>query len=324
MTSTFPRIVVLDDYEHAFLTLSDWSWVQSHSQLQVFHAPLKGQALLDAIVPADVLVLMRDRTPLDAALIAQLPRLQLVVFTGTRNQALDMEALKARGIAVCHTGWGPSKDSTAELTWAMILAAHKQLPANVQALQAGQWRSPHALLPVLRGETLGLLGLGEIGSRVAAVGRALGMRVCAWSPHMTPERAAAHGAEAASLEAVLSTSRVVSLHLVVGPSTRHLLNGERLALMRPDALLVNTSRAALVETTALVDALAAGRPAYAALDVFDEEPLSADHPLRRCPNVLLTPHLGFVARPVFEQFVADALDAVTCWLQHRPLPRQLS
>ena len=322
--SILPKVVILDDYEHAFLRLTDWQWVQQHSHLQVHHQPLQGAALLQAIVQAEVLVLMRDRTPLPASLITQLPRLKLVVFTGTRNAALDMAALQARGVAVCHTEWGPSKDSTAELTWALIMAGFKRMADNHTALQQGQWRTEHALLPVLAGQTLGLLGLGEIGSRVARYAKAFGMRVLAWSPNMTPERAAAHGAESASIEEVLKASRIVSLHLVVGPTTRELINRERLALMRRDSLLVNTSRSALVHTADLVQALHSGTIAQAALDVYDTEPLPANDPLRTCPGVLLSPHLGFVAQPVFERFVQDAHEAVTAWLKGQPLPRQLA
>jgi phosphoglycerate dehydrogenase-like enzyme len=321
---TQPRVVILDDYEHAFLRFADWQWVRQHSKLHLHHQPLQGDALLQAIGQADVLVLMRDRTPLPASLIEQLPRLKLVVFTGTRNAALDMPALQARGIAVCHTGWGPSKDSTAELTWALIMSAFKRMTENQVALQQGQWRAEHALLPVLKDQTLGLLGLGEIGSRVARYANAFGMRVLAWSPNMTPERSAAHGAEAASLDEVLKASRIVSLHLVAGPTTRELINRERLALMRRDALIVNTSRSALVNTADLIEALQNGTIAQAALDVFDAEPLAANDPLRNCPGLVLSPHLGFVAQPVFEQFVHDASEAVTAWLKGQILPRQLA
>lgn len=323
MTDSLPKVVVLDDYEQAFPRLAQWDWVASQCRFELHHQPLRGDALLQALQDVEALVLMRDRTPLNAELVARLPRLKLVVFTGTRNQALDMAALKARGITVCHTGWGPSKDSTTELTWALMLAAFKRLPENMAGLQAGQWRTEHALLPVLRGETLGLLGLGEIGSRVARIALAFGMRVLAWSPNMTPERAQQHGVEAASLEEVLSASRLVSLHLVVGPTTLHLINRERLALMRRDAILVNTSRSALVHTGDLIDALQAGQIAQAAIDVFDEEPLPADHPLRQCPGVLLTPHLGFVAQPVFQQFVTDVQGTITAWLKGEPLDRVL-
>lgn len=319
-----PKIVVLDDYEHAFEPLADWQPIRQRADLTIVDRPLRGAALLECIGEADALVLMRDRTPLRAELIAQLTRLKLVVFTGTRNAALDAPALAARGIPVCHTEWGPSKDSTAELTWALIMAAHKRLVENRDALVQGQWRSPHALLPVLHGETLGLIGLGEIGSRVARYAQAFGMRVLAWSPRMSAERAQEHGATAVDLDTLLKSSKIVSLHLVVTPSTQGLIDAGKLALMRPDSILVNTSRSTLVRTADLVQALQQGRPGQVALDVFDSEPLPADDPLRQLPQALLTPHLGFVARPVFQTFVRDAHECVTAWLDGRPLPRVLA
>lgn len=246
-----------------------------------------------------------------------------MVFTGTRNLALDTAALAARGIPVCHTGWGPSKDSTTELTWALIMAAHKRLSEQSQALAAGRWRTPHALSPVLKGETLGLIGLGEIGARVARYGQAFGMRTLAWSPRMTAERAQAHGATFVDLDTLLTQSKVVSLHLVATTQTQGLINAERLARMRPDGILVNTSRSNLVRTADLVQALQQGRPAQAALDVFDQEPLPEGDPLRRLPQVLMTPHLGFVAAPVFEVFVKDVQECLMAWLQGQPLPRLL-
>jgi phosphoglycerate dehydrogenase-like enzyme len=322
--SALPRIVVLDDYEDALPRLADWSDVMQRAEVERHTAPLRGETLVQALAAADALVLMRDRTPLDAALIAQLPRLRYVVFTGTRNNALDFAALAARGIPVSHTAWGPSKDSTAELTWALILAASKRLEAQFATMRGGDWRDGGPLPGVLRGAQLGLIGLGEIGSRVAHIGRAFGMDVACWSPHMTAERAGTGGARFLALDDLLATSPVVSLHLVASASTRHLLDADRLARMRSDALLVNTSRASLVDTHALLAALARGRPAHAALDVFDDEPLPADHPLRCLPNVTLTPHLGFVAQPVFEQFARGVVECLEAWLAGRPLVRQMS
>jgi len=273
-----------------------------------------------------VLVLLRDRIPLDAATIAQLPRLRYLVFTGSRNTTLDASALAARGIPVSHTDWGPSKDSTCELTWALILAATRQLAQYSALLAQGQWRAASAqVLPgVLHGDVLGLVGLGEIGKRVAVVGKALGMQVLTWSPNMTPERAAAHGVQAVSLDELLSRAKVLSLHLVPSATTRHLINAERLAQMRPDSLLVNTSRAALIDTAALVQALRAHRIGMAALDVFDAEPLPADSVLRDCPRLLLTPHLGFVVEPVYQTFADGVLQCLEAWLADAPLPRLLN
>ena len=318
-----PTIVVVGDAEQALQRLGDWSAIRALADVVFHHAPLRGEALQGALEGADAVVLVRDRTPFDAGLLAALPKLRYLVFTGTRNTTLDIAALKARGIPVSHTECGPSKDSTCELTWSLILAATRQLEQQTALLRSGQWRAEKALplAGVLHGKTLGLIGLGEIGSRVARVGKALGMKVVAWSPRMTPERAAEHGAAAVSLEALLSTSGVVSLHLVVTPATHQLLNAERLALMRPDSLLINTSRSALVDGAALIQALEHGRPGFAALDVFDVEPLPPGDPLRRLPNVLLTPHLGFVTEPVFQRFASGVTECLTAWLQGRPLVR---
>ena len=317
------KIVVLDDYEDAFHQLADWSVIVQRAQVTRHTRPLRGEALFAALAEAEVLVLMRDRTSLTADLIQRLPRLRYVVFTGTRNNAVDFAALAARSIPVSHTAWGPSKDSTAELTWALILAASKNLEATFAMMRAGAWRDAGSLPGVLRGARLGLIGLGEIGSRVAAIGRAFGMEVVCWSPHMTNERAAENGGSALPLDELLATAKVVSLHLVASAATRHLLSAERMALMRDDALLVNTSRASLIDTDALIAALALGRPAQAALDVFDEEPLAAAHPLRNLPTVLLSPHLGFVAKPVLEKFATGVVECLQAWLEGAPLVRVL-
>jgi phosphoglycerate dehydrogenase-like enzyme len=323
MNADRPAIVVLDDYERALRRLADWSEVDRLADVRVFHEPLRGDVLHAALAHADAIVLMRDRTPLRAELIARLPQLRLVVFTGSRNASLDAAALAARGIPLCHTEWGPSKDTTCELTWALILAAAKRLEAHFRLMREGDWRDTGPLGDMLAGERLGLIGLGEIGGRVARIGSAFGMQVVTWSPRMTAERAAARQATAVPLDELLASSKVVSLHLVPSAETRHLLDAGRLASMRRDALLVNTSRAALIDMAALAHALAAGRPAMAALDVFDEEPLAAEHPLRRLPNVVLTPHLGFVARPVFERFAAGVVECLAAWLHGQPLPRLL-
>lgn len=324
MSSTLrPRIVIVGDAEQGLRRLGDWHRIDAQANVTVHHHPLSGAALVDALKDADAVVLLRDRTPFDAALLAQLPKLRYLVFTGTRNTTLDLAALAARSIPVSHTEWGPSKDSTCEMTWTLILAATRQIEAQTALLRRGAWRSdtPQPLAGVLHGNTLGLIGLGEIGGRVAKVGKALGMNVITWSPRMTAERAAEHGVTAVSLEDLLAQSQVVSLHLVPTPATRHLLNAERLALMQPGSLLVNTSRSALVDGAALVNALKNGRPGFAALDVFDLEPLPLDDPLRHLPNVLLTPHLGFVTEPVYQRFANGVTESLAAWLEGKPLVR---
>lgn len=317
------KIIVLDDYENSYEKLSNWSNIKALADVEIFNEPIYGDKLLETLKKANALVLMRDRTPLPASLIAQLSHLEYVVFTGTRNLALDTAALKERNIPISHTEWGPSKDSTAELTWALILGLHKRLVEQNQLLTQHTWRNDHSLLPVLKGRTLGLIGLGEIGGRVAKVALAFGMKVITWSPNMTNERAQAVGAHAVSLEELLQASDIVSLHIVASATTKGILNQEKLALMRKDALLINTSRSTLVDTSALVAALNDRLIGGAAIDVFDAEPLAENHPLRKTPNTLLTPHLGFVAQPVFESFTQGVVECLEAWLNGQPVIRPL-
>jgi phosphoglycerate dehydrogenase-like enzyme len=318
-----PIIVVLDDFERVARDYADWSSVDAKADVRVYREALRGQALLDALLPASAVVLMRDRTPFLADLIEKLPNLKLVHFTGTRNGALDTKALAARGIPVLHTGWGPNKDATTEMTWALILAAQKRLVSQHNALLHGTWRPHDTLSPVLHGQRIGIAGLGEIGGRVANVAKAFGMEVVTWSPNMTQERAAAKGATSVSFDELVATSHIITAHLVLGPTTRNLFGAAQFAAMRRDAIFVNTSRAGLADEVALAAALKAGRPAMGALDVFSEEPVPTTHPLVGLPNAVLTPHLGFVCEPVFRKFYGDVVEALTAWLDGKPLPRVL-
>jgi len=302
-----PLILFLDDYEHLFSHSPEVMALADRARLEIHTEPLRGEALLQALHRATGLVLMRDRTPIGERELSMAPIVKFIIYTGLRNTLLDEAACKARNIPVFNTEFGPTKASTCELTWALILAAMKRLEPGFLAMRDSNagWRAGlhfPGLCEVLEGETLGLIGLGQIGARVAKVGQAFGMHVVTWSPHMTAERAAEQGAKAVSLEALIATSKVVSLHLVLSGSTRHLLNAGNLGQMRSDALLVNTSRSGLINEHDLAAALKLGRPAMAALDVFDEEPLPADHPLRHMRQVTLSPHLGFVANPVYEIF----------------------
>jgi phosphoglycerate dehydrogenase-like enzyme len=318
-----PRIVVLDDYEDSLRRTADWKPVASRADVEVHTERLRGDALLEAVREADAIVVVRDRTPFKAELLAKLPKLKLFVFTGARNTQLDMDALKARGIPVGHTEMGESKASTTEIAWALILAAAKRLEAYMALVRKGGWRDQGALPAVLSGERLGLIGFGGIGARVGKVGAAFGMEVVTWSPHMTEERASAGGAKSVSLEELLATSKVVSLHLVPSPETRKLLDAKRLATMREDSILVNTARSALIDMAALPAALDAGHPAIAALDVYDDEPLGAGAALARRDDVVLTPHLGFVNDPVFRNFGPGVVANLVAWLDGKPLPREL-
>jgi phosphoglycerate dehydrogenase-like enzyme len=318
-----PRVVVLDDYENSLRKTADWSAVDARADVTVHTERLRGDALMQAIGDADAIVVVRDRTPFKAELIAKLPKLKLFLFTGTRNTQVDAAAMAARGIPVGATEMGESKASTTEITWTLILAAAKRLEAYMALVRRGGWRDAGGLPAVLAGQRLGLVGLGGIGSRVAKVGQAFGMEVVTWSPHMTPERAAEGGAKSVTLEELLATSKVVSLHLVPSDATRKLIDTARLATMRPDSILVNTARSALIDMAALGPALDAGRPGIAALDVYDDEPLPAGNDLAKRPNVVLTPHLGFVNDPVFAKFGPGVVENLLAWLDGKALPRPM-
>jgi phosphoglycerate dehydrogenase-like enzyme len=315
------KIVVLDDYEDSLRKTADWSPVEKLADVEFHTERLRGEKLLDAVKDANAIALIRDRTPFKADLLAKMPKLELFIFTGGRNTQLDFQALAARGIPVTNTIMSDSKPATAEITWALILAAAKRLEAYMALLRRGGWRDGKGLPQVLKGQRLGLVGFGEIGKMVGAVGKAFGMELVTWSPHMTPERAAEGGARSVSLEELLSTSKVVSLHLVPAEATRKLLNAERLATMRPDSILANTARSALIDMEALGRALEKGRPGIAALDVYDDEPLAAGYELAKRENVVLTPHLGFVNDPVFANFGPGVVENLLNWLEGRPLVR---
>ena len=318
--TALPNIVILGDYERALKRFSHWDKIEKQANITIHHEPLRDEALYNAVKDADAIAIVRDRSPFNEAMIARLPRLKFLMFTGERNGTLDATALMSRNIPIACTPGGPSKETTAELTWALILGASKRLIEENKLIASGGWRDSLSVLPMLSGERLGIMGLGAIGSRVARVGAAFGMEVVTWSPRMTPERAAAGNAKAVSLEELLSTSKVVSMHLVAGPGTKGLISADQLALMRPDSILVNTSRSALINMSDLQNALAAGKPGQAAVDVFDIEPLPANDPLRSTPNLLVTPHLGFIAEPIFATFSKGITDTLGAWLDNKPVP----
>jgi phosphoglycerate dehydrogenase-like enzyme len=319
--SARPRIVVLDDYEDSLRRTADWSPVQAKADVSFHTERLRGDRLVDEVRDAEAIVLVRDRTAFKADLLAKMPKLKLFIFTGGRNTQLDFAELARRGIPVANTEMSDSKPATCEMTWTLILAAAKRLEDYLALVRRGQWRDGKALPQVLKGQRLGLVGFGEIGKMVGRVGKAFGMELVTWSPHMTPERAAEGGAKSVSLEELLQTSKVVSLHLVPAEATRKLLNAQRLAMMRPDSILVNTARSALIDMKALEGALAAGRPGAAGLDVYDDEPLTPGHELAKRGNVVLTPHLGFVNDPVFAKFGPGIVENLVNWLEGRPLAR---
>lgn len=311
------KIAVLDDYQGAVLASADWSALQARAEVTAYHDHLATEdALAERLRDTDVIVLMRERTPVPRSLLERLPALRLLVTTGMGNAAVDIEAARTRGVTVCGTrSLGPP---TAELTWGLILALLRRIPREDAATRAGRWQT--SLGEGLEGKTLGVLGLGRLGSQVAKVGKAFGMHVVAWSQNLTPERADALEVELApSKEALLRTADIVTIHLVLSQRTRGLLGAGDLAHIRPSAYLVNTSRGPIVEEAALIEALRTRAIAGAALDVFDQEPLPAGHPLLALDNVVLTPHLGYVTRENYAIFYGDAVEDITAYLDGTPV-----
>jgi phosphoglycerate dehydrogenase-like enzyme len=309
---------ILDDYQGVALSMADWSAVQRHAGLRVFREAFADEdALVTAIGDCEIVVAMRERTPFRAATFERLPRLRLLVTTGMRNAAIDMEAARARGITVCGTASRP--EPPAEMTWALLLALARHVaPENAAFRAGGPWQ--RTVGADLSARQLGLLGLGKIGSRVAAVGLAFGMDVVAWSQNLTQERAEAVGVRLApSKEALLASSDFVSIHLVLSARTRALLGRDDLRRMKPSAYLINTSRGPIVDETALVDALTHRWIAGAGLDVFDVEPPRADSPFRTLPNVLATPHLGYVTEACYRVYYGEAAEDVVAFLTGSPV-----
>ena len=310
------RVAVLDDYQGVAMELADWSPVLARGEVDVFRDHLtEPSKLVERLTPYDAVVLMRERTPMPARVIDALPRLRLIVSTGRRNPVVDVAAARARGITV--SGTRGLSTAPAELTWALILGLARDLVREAGNIAAGRWQTTVGL--DLAGRTLGVLGLGRIGSQVATVGRAFGMNVLAWSEHLTEERAGAVGASVVPLPRLLAESDVVTIHLVLGDRTRGLLGERELAAMKPSALLVNTSRGPLIDQQALVAALTAGRLGGAGLDVYDEEPLPFNHPLRSTPRTLLTPHIGYVTEDVYRLFYGDVVEDIVAFLDGKPV-----
>jgi len=310
------KIALLDDYQRIARELADWSRLPAGCELVVFDRHLADrEEQVAAFHPFDVIVLMRERTPFPASLLERLPNLRLLVTTGGRNAAIDLEACRARGITVC--GTGNLGTPAAELTWGLILALVKRIPAEDRALRAGAWQT--GLTEGLAGKRLGLLGLGKLGTQVARVGQAFGMEVVAWSQNLTEARAVEAGVRRVEKRELFATSDIVSLHLVLGERTRGIVDAEALNAMKPTAYLVNTSRAGLVDESALLAVLRDERIAGAGLDVFPIEPLPANHPVLTLPNVVLTPHLGYVTQENYAVFYRDALEDILAWRAGAPV-----
>lgn len=311
------RLAILDDYQGAALALGPWDRLPDGLETEVFRDTLTDpEALAARLLPFDALVVMRERTPFPRALVERLPKLRLLVTTGMRNRSVDIAACAGRNITVCGTpGFG---NPTVDLTWGLILAVMRRIPAQERALREGLWQ-PAPLGNTVEGKTLGVLGLGNLGAKVAKVGAAFGMRVVAWSPNLTAERAEAAGVALVDKPTLMAESDVLSLHVVLSERSRGIVGAADLARMKPSAVVVNTSRGPLIDQQALIAALRENHIAGAGIDVYDQEPLPRGHPLLSAPNTVLTPHLGYVTEENYRVYFEGAVAAVEGFLKGSPV-----
>lgn len=314
------RIAVLDDWQGIAEAAAEWGAVRAKGAEVVFLREHLGapEAVAAALQGFDAVVAMRERTRLQADVIAKLPRLKLLSFTGARNAAVDVAACTAQGVVVCNTATKRTSHGTAELTLGLILASLRQIALGDAEMRAGRFQANVPLGGEVAGRVLGLVGLGNIGSRVARYAQAMEMEVIAWSQNLTAERASAIGVTRVEKAELFARADVVSVHLVLSERTRHVVGAAEIAAMKTGALLVNTSRGPHVDTAALLAALEAGK-VRAAIDVYDQEPLPAEHPLRRAPGTLLTPHLGYVTEENMPALYGSTVENLVAWLEGRPV-----
>ena len=310
------RLSILDDYQGVALEMADWSPLKGRIEIAVERAPFAGEnEAARALAESEIVCAMRERTPFPRSLFERLPQLKLLVTTGMRNAAIDLDAAREKGVVVCGTGGGGL--DTAELAWGLILGAARRIAEDHRAMREGLWQT--RIGRRIEGKTLGILGLGRLGSTVARVGLAFNMKVIAWSQNLTAERAAAVGVEKVDKEALFRRSDILSVHLVLGPRSKGLVGRAEIALMKKDAILVNTSRGPIVDVAAVIEALEEGRLGYASFDVYDHEPLPPDHPLRRAKNVLLTPHIGYVTEENYRASYPQIVEDVLAFLDGKPI-----
>jgi phosphoglycerate dehydrogenase-like enzyme len=310
------RIAILDDYQKVALECADWNAIPGDPDIVVFSEHLPGEdTVAEALADFDIVVAMRERTPFPASLIERLPKLRLLVTTGMRNLAIDMQAAAARDVPVCGTALLPY--AAFEHAWALILALVKRIPREDRLMREGGWQA--GVSDGLHGKTLGVLGLGKLGAKAARVAHAFDMRVIAWSQNMTDAQAAEHGATRVEKDTLFREADIVTIHLVLSDRTRGLVGERELALMKPTAMLVNTSRGPIVDESALIQALRSGSIAGAGLDVFDNEPLPADHPLRSLDNTVLTGHTGYVMLENYALSYSQAVEDIQAWLAGEPV-----
>ena len=311
-----PKIALLDDYQKVALRMADWHRLPPEFTVSCLHEHCSDlDELAVRLADFEIICAMRERTPFPQALLQRLPKLRLLVTAGPKNASIDVAAAAKQGVLVC--GTESLGHTTVEHTWALILALTRTIPHDHQALHTGQWQTRLGMQ--LHGKTLAILGLGRLGSRVAAIGQAFGMYCIAWSQNLTPEQAAACSVEYVTQDALLRRADILTIHLRLSERSRHLIGAAELALMQPSAFLINTSRGPIVAEQALLDALRERRIAGAGLDVFDQEPLPPEHPLLSLDNVVLTPHTGFVSDDTYRIFYGQMLEAIEAWLAGQPV-----
>jgi phosphoglycerate dehydrogenase-like enzyme len=305
------KIAILDDYQNVGLKMTDWSALSGRAEIAVFNDHVADpSALVERLLPFDVLCVMRERTPLPREVLERLPRLKLIASTGSRNPSIDMEAAKELGITVTATGY--SSSPTIELTWALLLASVRGIVQENNSIRDGGWQK--SVGQDLKGTTLGVVGLGNVGGQVARIGLAFGMKIIAWSQNMTPEIAEAAGARLVSKDELFRQADIVTIHLILSRRTKGIVGTAELGLMKPTSRLINTSRGPIVDEASLIKALGSHAIAGAAIDVFDQEPLPSEHPFRSMDNVLTTPHVGYVTEGLYRMFYADTVANISAWL----------
>ncbi|MEA9356028.1 D-2-hydroxyacid dehydrogenase family protein [Bacteriovorax sp. PP10] len=305
------KIAILDDYQNKALELADWSEVQKKAEVTVFNDHLPDpQAVIKRLLPFDIICVMRERTPMTAAILEALPNLKLIVSTGSRNASIDVEACEKKKIKILHTNYFATP--TIELTWALILSIAKNITSENASLRTNGWQKK--IGADLHGKTLAVLGLGNIGSQIAIIAKAFGMNVISWSQNLTAEKAQEAGTTLVTKEELFKQADFLTVHLVLSPRSKGLVGKNELALMKPTAFLINTSRGPIIEEAALIEALEKSLIAGAAIDVYDQEPLQKDHPFRSLENVLATPHIGYVSQGLYETFYKDSVKNILTWL----------
>jgi phosphoglycerate dehydrogenase-like enzyme len=306
------KVAILDDYQKVALQLADWSGVSRQAEIIVFNDHLADpSAVVERLRPFEVVCVMRERSPLPREILQQLPNLKLIASTGPRNASIDTRAAADLGITVTATGYDSAP--TIEFAWSLILASMRGIDREAASLKSGGWQT--GLGSNLRGKTLAVVGLGNIGKEVARIGLAFGMKLIAWSQNLTEAKASAAGATLVDKQTLFREADVVTVHLVLSGRTRGLIGAPEFALMKPTARFVNTSRGPIVDEAALIEVLQARRIAGAAVDVFDAEPLPPDHPFRKLENVLATPHIGYVTEDLYRTFYGDAATNIAKWLE---------